>query len=156
MRKPSATTFSHLPSTIRSATAPAVFKVMAVALFSFGAAIHTLRLIIGWENIVAHVLTPPVDVAFGAYLAGTAVAGLKSWGRYSGGEAGRAGYAFAMIMVIGSTLLHLSTAVTWSTAYLTVFPVFYSVVEIPMFLALVVVVSRLRFENGDSAPVSSS
>jgi len=42
------------------------------------------------------------------------------------------------------------------TPYLNVFPVFYSVVEIPMFLALVLVVSRLRFEDGDSAPVSSS
>ena len=127
--------------------APAVFKVMATATFTFGAVIHTLRLIIGMEAIVARVLTPPVDIVFGGVLAGTAAAGVMSWGRYSGGEAGRIGYSFAMFMLIVSAPLHLSAAVTWSTDYLLVFPNWYSIVEIPMFLALALMVRRLRFVN---------
>jgi hypothetical protein len=121
------------------------FKTMAIATFAFGAAIHTLRLIIGIDAIVAHVLTPAVDVAFGAFIAATAAAGLKSWRRYTGGRAGRVGYAFAMFMLIVSVPIHLRTAVTWSTAYLTAFPTWYSIIEIPMFLALVLMVSRLQF-----------
>ena len=93
---------SQVRGTLRAAGAPAVFKAMAIATFAFGAAIHTLRLIIGIEAIVAHALTPAVDVAFGAFIAGTAAAGLISWRRYSGGKAGRAGYAFAMFMLIVS------------------------------------------------------
>src|SRR5262245_3752423 len=125
-----------------AARAPAVFKVMATATFAFGAAIHTLRLIIGIDAIVAHVLTPAVDVACGAFIACTAAAGLMSWRSYSGGKPGRAGYAFAMFLLIVSVPLHLRTALTWSTAYLTAFPIWYSIVEIPMFLALVLMVSR--------------
>jgi hypothetical protein len=136
---------SEVHGTLDVARAPAVFKAMAIATFAFGATIHTLRLIIGIEALVAHVLTPAVDVAFGAFIAGTAVAGLKSWRRYSGGKAARAGYAFAMFMLIVSVPIHLHTALTWSTAYLTAFPTWYSIVEIPMFLALVLMVSRLRF-----------
>jgi hypothetical protein len=135
-------------SSLRAARAPAVFKAMAIATFAFGAAMHTLRLIIGIEAVIAHVLTPAVDVAFGAFIAGTAAAGLKSWRRFSGGKAGRAGYAFAMFMLIVSVPVHLRTAVTWSTAYLTAFPTWYSIVEIPMFLALVLIVSLLRFRGG--------
>jgi hypothetical protein len=145
---------SQVRGTLRAAGAPAVFKAMAIATFAFGAAIHTLRLIIGIEAIVAHVLTPAIDVAFGAFIAGTAIAGLKSWRRYAGGKAGRAGYAFAMFMLIVSVPIHLRTAVTWSTAYLAAFPTWYSIVEIPMFLALVLMVSRLRF--GDSRSLSTS
>lgn len=134
--------------TLHASRAPAVFKVMAITTFAFGAAIHTLRLIIGIDAIVAHVLTPVVDIAFGAFIAVTAVAGLMSWRLYLGGKAGRAGYAFAMFMLIFSVPIHLRTAVTWSTAYLTAFPTVYSIVEIPMFLALVLMVSRLRFRGG--------
>jgi hypothetical protein len=76
-----------------------------------------------------------------------AVAGLMAWRRYSGGEAGRAGYGFALFLLIVSMPLHLGTAFTWSTAYLTAFPTWYSVVEIPIFLALIVIVSRLRFAS---------
>ena len=137
-------------STLRAVRAPAVFKAMAIATFAFGAAIHTLRLIIGIEAIVGHVLTPAVDIAFGTFIAGTAVAGLKSWHRYSGGKAGRAGYAFAMFMLIVSVPIHLRTAMTWSTAYLTAFPTWYSIVEIPMFLALVLMMSRLRFDRAQN------
>jgi len=118
---------------------------MAVVTFAFGATIHTLRLIIGIDAIVAHVLTPPIDVAGGVLIAGTAVAGLKSWRRYSGGKAGRVGYAFALFFLIVSVPIHLRTAFTWSTAYLTAFPALYSVLEIPIFLALILMVSRLRF-----------
>ena len=142
---------SEVPGIIRAADAPAVFKAMAIATFAFGAAIHTLRLIIGIEAIVAHVLTPAVDVAFGAFIAATAVAGLKSWRRYTGGKVGRAGYAFAMFMLIVSVPIHLRTALTWSTSYLTAFPTWYSIVEAPMFLALVLMVSRLKFDNGRSS-----
>ena len=134
--------------TLFSARAPATFKAMAIVTFAFGAAIHALRLIIGIEAIVAYVLTPPVDVAFGVFIAGTAAVGLMSWRRYSGGKVGRVGYAFAMFMLIVSVPIHLRTALTWSTAYLTAFPTWYSIVEIPMFLALVLMVSRLRFGDG--------
>ena len=136
---------SEVQGTLRAVRAPTVFKAMAIATFAFGAAIHTLRLIIGIDGIVAHVLTPAVDVAFGAFILGTAAAGLMSWRRYSGGKLGRAGYAFAMFMLIVSVPIHLRTVVTWSTAYLTAFPTWYSIVEIPMFLGLVLMVSRLRF-----------
>lgn len=56
-----------------------------------------------------------------------------------------------MFMLIVSVPIHLRTAVTWSTGYLTAFPTWYSIVEIPMFLVLVLMVSRLRFGGAQNA-----
>jgi hypothetical protein len=125
--------------------APSLFKAMATATFAFGAVIHALRLIIGIDAIVAHVLTPAADVAFGIFIAGTTIVGLMSWPHYSGGKAARVGYAFAIFFLVVSVPIHLRTAVTWSTDYLKTFPAWYSVIEIPIFLALVLLVTRLRF-----------
>ena len=120
---------------------------MATATFAFGAAIHTLRLIIGIEAIVAHVLTPRCRrrvrslhrVHRGCRVA--VLAQLLGW------QGGPRWLRFAMFMLIVSVPLHLRTALTWSTAYLTAFPIWYSVVGIPMFLALVLMMSRLRFRD---------
>ena len=49
-----------------------------------------------------------------------------------------------LVLITLSIPIHLRSVIAWSTQYL--FPPAYSIVEIPMFLGLAYVVTRLRFE----------
>jgi hypothetical protein len=131
---------------VRDAWAPTLFKVAASATFATGFAIHTTRLIIGVERIVREVMTPPVDIAFGFLILTAAIPGVMSWRRYSGGRAGRILYGFMMFILVVSVPIHFRTMLTWSTEYLTAFPVWYSAAEVPMFLALSYLAARLKFD----------
>jgi len=42
--------------------------------------------------------------------------------------------------------IHLRALLTWSTDYVRAFPPWYSAVEVPMFLALSYLVTRLKFD----------
>jgi|SRR5262245_11568362 len=125
-------TFDH--RSVGAAWAPQIFKTAAVSTFAFGAIVHTTRLIIGVEQVVRYVVTPPVDVAFGLVMLVAAISGWRSWRRYAGGRYGRAAYAFMMFMLVVSLPLHLRTLLTWNTDLLLAFPAWYSAAEVPMFL----------------------
>jgi hypothetical protein len=126
--------------------APGLFKVLSAVTFSFGVVIHIGRIVVGLEEWVRTVFTPPVDIAFGLLILAAAVPGVLSWRRYAGGRPGRWVYGFAMFMILISVPLHLKTMFTWSTDYLIAFPVWYSAVEIPMFAALAYTMTKLKFD----------
>ena len=127
--------------------APALFKVAAAVTFSCGVVIHVGRMIVGLEEWVRQVFTPPVDIAFGVLILIATVPGVLSWRRYSGGQAGRIGYGFAMLILLVSVPLHLRTIWTWSTDYLIAFPYWYSAIEVPMFAGLTYMVTKLKFDK---------
>ncbi len=131
----------------RTGYAPRLFKLLSATTFFVGACIHTGRVIVGRERWVQEYFTPPVDIAFGALILGATIPGVISWRRYTGGRGLRFAYAFAMLMLLVSIPLHLKTLFTWSTDYLIVFPVWYSLVEIPMFLLLAYAMTRLQFDG---------
>jgi len=135
-----------------SAFAPRMFKMAASVTFALGAVIHTGRMIMGLEQWVREVFTPPVDIAFAVIITIAAIPGLLSWRRYSGGRAGRVVYGFAMLLLMVSVPLHFRTLFTWSTDYLIAFPFWYSAIEVPMFIGLSYMMTRLQF---DSRPTSS-
>ena len=126
--------------------APSVFKTAAAVTFALGVVMHTTRLLIGVENMVRYVMTPPVDIAFAVVVLIAAIPGWLSWRRYSGGRAGRLAYGFMMFMLIISLPIHFRTLLTWSTEYLMAFPTWYSAIEVPMFFALSVTAARLKFD----------
>lgn len=133
-----------------AAWAPLIFKVAAAVTFALGAVIHAGRMIMGLERWVREVFTPPVDIAFAVIITIAAIPGLLSWRRYSGGRAGRLVYGFAMLLLLISVPLHFRTLFTWSTDYLIAFPFWYSAIEVPMFIGLSYMMTRLQFD-GDSA-----
>jgi hypothetical protein len=102
---------------------------------------------VGREEWVHRYFTPPVDIAFGAIILLAAVPGVMSWRRYSGGRFGRIVYGFAMVMLIVSVPLHLKTIFTQSTDYLIPFPIWYSLIEIPLFAFLSYSMTRLEFDG---------
>ena len=128
-------------------SAPQLFKTLSCLTFLTGACIHTGRVLVGRERWVHDYFTPAVDIVFGALITATAIPGVMSWRRYSGGRGLRFAYAFAMLMLLVSVPLHLKTLFTWSTDYLIVFPVWYSLAEIPMFLFLAYAMTRLQFDG---------
>jgi hypothetical protein len=130
----------------RPSWAPGTFKATAVLTFASGFVLHVTRLIIGVDDLVRYVVTPPVDIAFGLVMAIAAVAGVLSWRRYSGTRAGRIVFGFMVLILIASIPLHLKTAINWSTDYLRMFPSWYSAAEVPMFLALAWIAARLKFD----------
>jgi uncharacterized membrane protein len=126
-------------------SAPAVFRVTATVIFLLGAAIHSLRLLIGTERLSSDYLTPLVDGAWGFLMLIAAVAGWLSFRRFHGTALARAGFVFALVLITISVPIHLRALVVWSTGYIANFPPWYSAVEVPMFLALAYFVSRLSF-----------
>ena len=131
--------------------APQFFKVTASVTFALGVVIHSSRLLMGIESFLRNIFTPPVDVAFGLLILFAAIAGLLSWRRYTGGRAGRIGYAFAMFMLLVSVPIHLRTLWTWSTDYLLIFPAWYSAIEVPMFFAISYMVTQLKFDDASGS-----
>jgi hypothetical protein len=132
-----------LPS---SGFAPALFKATSAITFAAGCVIHIGRIMVGREEWVRQVFTPPVDIAFGVLILIAAIPGLMSWRRYAGGRAGRIGYGFVMFILIISVPLHLKTIFTWDTTNLIAFPYWYSAVEVPMFAAMSYMVTQLKFK----------
>lgn len=126
---------------------PRLFKLLAAITFACGAVIHICRVIVGREEWVHKYFTPPVDIAFGVLILLAAIPGLLSWRRFSGGRAGRIIYGFAMFMLLVSVALHLKTIKTWSTDYLIAFPVWYSLIEIPLFVFLSFAMTTLQFDR---------
>jgi hypothetical protein len=133
--------------TTQAIGAPTLFKALASLTFTIGFALHSLRLIIGVENIVRYVVTPPADIAFGVVILAAAIPGILSWRRYSGGTGGRVLYGFMMFMLIISVPIHFSTLVTWSTQYLATSPAWYSAAEVPMFAVLAYSAQKLQFDG---------
>ncbi len=122
------------------------FRILAIITFLLGTLIHTLRLILGAEQVSAAILTPAIDGVFGLLMVVAAVAGWSSYRRFKGGRGGRGALIFMLVLITLSIPIHLRSVIVWSTQYITLFPPAYSIVEIPMFLGLAYAVTRLKFE----------
>ncbi len=127
--------------------APKVYRATATVIFLIGAAIHSLRLMIGPERLSDKYLTPPVDGAFGLLMLVSAVAGWLSFRRFTGSRAFRVAFLVGLAMITLSVSIHLRGLAVWSTHYIANFPAWYSVAEIPLFLCLAYLVTRLRFRG---------
>ena len=122
------------------------FRVLAITIFLLGTLLHTLRLILGAEQVSAKILTPAADGVFALLMVAAAVAGWCSYPRFKGGRGGRVALIFMLVLITLSIPIHLRSVIVWSTQYISSFPPAYSMIEIPMFLGLAYVVTRLRFE----------
>jgi hypothetical protein len=125
--------------------APQIFRATAVVIFLIGAVLHAARLVIGPDRLLTEYLTPPVDGAFGFLMLASAIAGWLSFRRFTGGPALCAGFIFALVVITFSIPIHLRALMVWSTEYMAIFPPWYSAAEIPMFLGLAYLVTRLPF-----------
>jgi hypothetical protein len=137
------------------ATLVTLFKATACTTFAIGVLIHLGRLIMGPEAFVQKVFTPPVDVGFACLILVGAITGTLLFRSYEGGTAGRFGYGFAMLVLIGSVPIHFRTLWTWNTDYMLIFPFWYSAIEVPMFAGLAYMTSRLPFRVPDCGTVSA-
>jgi hypothetical protein len=132
---------------LASIDAPKVYRATAIIIFLIGAGIHSLRLMIGPERLSDEYFTPPVDGAFGLLMLVSAVAGWRSFRRFSGSPALRVAFLVGLVMITISIPIHLRALAVWSTRYIVHFPAWYSVAEIPLFLCLAYLVTRLRFRG---------
>ncbi|MEW6682460.1 MAG: hypothetical protein AB1451_06000 [Nitrospirota bacterium] len=135
--------------TISRNSIPSMFRSIAMLIFSLGVFMHAGSLVVGREPFAHGVMVPALDVAFGVLVAVGAILGLLAWRRYTGGRALRWVYGFAMFMLLISVPIHLKTLFTWNTDYLLAFPLWYSAIEVPMFVGLVYAMGRLQFDHRD-------
>lgn len=124
-----------------------LYKITSGSIFVFGAGIHLLRLLVGDEFFVNIFFTPVVDGIFGLVMVVSAIAGWGLRSRIMGGRWLRGVFFFGLLMITISIPIHLRGFFIGSTEYITNFPQLYSLVEIPMFLALFYSVTRLRFSE---------
>jgi hypothetical protein len=134
-------------SSLSLPTAPSFYRATAVATFVTGAGLHGLRILIGAERLVATYFTPVVDGAFGLLMLVSAIAGWLSFRRFTGGRAYWVGFIVGLMMITVSIPIHLGAFAMGSTQYVVSFPVLFSLLEIPLFLTLAYVVTRLRFRQ---------
>jgi uncharacterized membrane protein len=132
---------------LASIDAPKVYRATATVIFLIGVALHSLRLMIGPERLSDKYFTPPVDGAFGLLMLVSAAAGWLSFRRFTGSRALRVAFLIGLAMITISIPIHLRGLAVWSTHYIVNFPAWYSVAEIPLFLCLAYVVTRLRFRR---------
>jgi TRAP-type uncharacterized transport system fused permease subunit len=127
--------------------APTIFKAVAMLTFLLGAVLHSLNIILGPQRFLRDVFSPHVEVVFALLMIIASVSGWLSWKRFTGSRWMRVVYGFALVLITLSIPIHVRSVVIWSTGWVGSFPKYYSHVEVPMFLALVVLVSRLRFHG---------
>ncbi len=120
---------------------------MAILTFLLGAVLHSLNIILGPQRFLRDVFSPRVEVVFAMLMIIASVSGWMSWKRFTGNPWMRVVYGFALVLITLSIPIHVRSVVIWSTAWVGSFPKYYSHVEVPMFLALMVLVSRLRFHG---------
>jgi uncharacterized membrane protein len=128
-----------------------LFRATAVLIFLTGAILHSVRLLIGVERLTSHYLTPPVDGFFGFLMLVCAVAGWLSFRHFTGSSLVRAGLIFCLVLMTVSVPIHLWSLVVWGTRHFESAPPWYSAAEIPMFLGLAYLVSRLRLREDNDA-----
>jgi hypothetical protein len=140
MTNPFRAAFTHV-------SAPKVYRVTAIAIFLAGVVIHSLRLVLGAERLSAELYTPPIDGAFGFLMLISAVAGWLSFRRFTGTFLIRVGFILGLAMITISVPIHLRALAIWSKHYIANFPPWYSIAEIPLFLWLSWIVTRLCFRR---------
>jgi hypothetical protein len=127
--------------------APTVFKAAAMLTLLMGAVLHSLDIILGKQRFLRDVFSPQVEVVFSGLMIIASTAGWMSWRHFTGSRWMRVVYGFSLVLITLSIPIHVRSVVIWSTGWVGSFPKYYSQVEGPMFFALMVLVSRMRFHG---------
>jgi hypothetical protein len=122
------------------------YPYLAAATIVIGLYLHVTRLFLGDDLLLERVFTPRFDMVLAVPMACAAVLGLATWRlmRFRSRRHQLLCVA-ALVYIAGSTPLHLATYVTQSTAYLRWFPMWFSVVLLPWYVAVTASVLRIRY-----------
>jgi hypothetical protein len=117
---------------------------IAITLIA-GIYLHLTALFIGRELLMRHILTPTFEVFLAIPMTYAGVMGLVLWRRVEHPAPWHAVlYGFIVVYFLISIPLHIQTLVTQSTAYILVFPSWYSYLAVAMQLGLLAFANTIR------------
>lgn len=122
-------------------------KYAAAATLVTGIYLHVTSLLIGRDLFLQHVLTPRFDMLFAVLMTYAGLSGWLAWKRViHSGLWHRVMYGFLIVYFTASIPLHAQAFIRGSTDFFRLFPEGYSLVSLPLMIALLVFVWRLKFK----------
>jgi hypothetical protein len=122
-------------------------KYAAAATLVVGIYLHVTSLLIGRDLFLQHVLTARFDMFFAIPMTYAGISGWLAWKRViHPGLWHRVIYGFLTVYFTISIPLHAQTFIKGSTDFFRLFPEGYSLFSIPLMIALLVFVWRLKFK----------
>ena len=124
------------------------FRWVAIATIVTGIYLHVTRLLIGDALLQQYILTPLFDQYFALPIAYAGISGLLSW-RWMQfrGRGHKAFVGFIVFYMLASIPIHASTWFTHSTANFSVFPLWFSMLLQPYYVAVLMALWRVEFKS---------
>lgn len=124
------------------------FKATAILAICVGILIHSTTLLIGRERFQEFIYTPLFDLFFTLLMSYAAVAGWISWRRVLHPyRVHRVLYGLIVSYFTLSVIVHIRGLIAWDTSYIDAFPAYYSLYLLPILLAILTFLWRLRFQE---------
>jgi len=121
---------------------------VAVATIMMGVYLHVTRLFIGDDLLLQYVFTPVFDMVLAVPMAYAGILGILNWKRVQfHNTMHKIGYGLATFYIAGSIPLHVQTYLTWSTDYITWFPIWYSAALMPLYASIILLMWRLKYKQ---------
>lgn len=123
------------------------FRSVAFFTIVIGACLHLSRLLLGDAVTFQWIVTPTFDQLFAIPIAYAGISGLLSWRRLTFRSRGHQFFlAFIVFYMVASIPIHLSVWFTHSIEHLKQFPLWFSVVLQPYYVAVLIALWRVQFK----------
>jgi cytochrome bd-type quinol oxidase subunit 2 len=124
------------------------FQPVAIATILGGLYLHITRLFLGDDLLIQYVFTPFYDRVLTVPMAYAGMTGLLIWNQIQfRNQWHKVVYGLALFYIAGSVPLHVWNAyLNNSTEYIRWFPLWWTYLLLPLYLAIIVLIWRLRYK----------
>jgi ABC-type spermidine/putrescine transport system permease subunit II len=123
------------------------FRVAAIATLIAGMYLHITSLFIGRDLLRQYILTPTFDMLLAVPMTYAGIVGWLSWKQVSFDSGWKKFfYGFILVYFTISIPIHVQTYLTQSTAYINVFPDWYSYVILVLMTVMLLFVRNLSYK----------
>jgi len=124
------------------------FRTVALGTIVTGIYLHVTRLLIGDALLTQYIVTPLFDQFFALPIAYAGITGLLSWRQMQfRGRRHKAFIGFIVFYMVASIPIHGMTWFTHSTEHLSVFPLWFSALLQPFYVAVLIALWRVEFKS---------
>lgn len=125
------------------------YQYAAIATILGGLYLHISRLFLGDDLLLRYIFTPAFDMVLTVPMTYATIAGLLIWKRIEfRGTGHKIAYGASLFYIGASVPLHIWQAfLNNTTEYIRWFPVWWTIVLLPIYAGIIVLTWRLRFKE---------
>jgi len=121
---------------------------VAIATIICGIYLHVTRFFLGDALLIQYVFTAAYDMVLTIPMAYAGIFGVLNWRRVLFHNTGhKIAYGLAIFYIAGSIPLHVQAFFTHWTGYISWFPMWFSIVLMPVYVGIIVLMWRLRYRQ---------